>query len=131
MDRKQSPVAVLVSMFFRKETRLTCFRSSLGMYPISLSYTSLHIGGLSLAKAPPPTNAAVHTRSESKPLQNYPAARFANAFTDRTADFGIARSLRSRARKTSAGSSNRALNRLSCSRVSLRCPARNIETALY
>src|ERR1039458_6754974 len=88
----------------------------LGMYPISLSYTSLHIGGLYLAKAPP-TNAAVHTRSESKPLQNYPAARFANAFTDRTTDLGIARSLRSRARKTSAGSLNRALNRLSCSRV--------------
>jgi hypothetical protein len=46
-------VAVLVSMFSRKETRLTCFRSSLGMYPISLSYTLLHIGRLYLAKAPP------------------------------------------------------------------------------
>src|ERR1035437_3368333 len=62
--------------------------SSLVMYPISLSYTLLHIGGLYLAKAPP-TSAAVHTRSESKPLQNYPAAPFANAFMDRTTALGI------------------------------------------
>lgn len=46
------------------------------------------------------------------------ASRFGACLTD---SFGM---------KTSAGSSNRALNLRTCSKVRLRCPVMNIETAL-
>jgi hypothetical protein len=58
-------MAVLVSTFSRKETRLTYFRSSLGMYPISLSYTFATHSGLYLAKAPPPTRRYIPDPSET------------------------------------------------------------------